>query len=116
MSRNNGGSGGTSQILAGKVMACYPRFAYISLHTNSDPVYLFQYFILSNLSKIEDAYSRYIQSPPEPNINSPFSYWLNSAKSTNQLPPMALDIFSIPAMSADPERLFSSSKHILKYT
>ena len=26
---------------------------------------------------------------------------------------MALDIFSIPDMSADPERLFSSSKHVL---
>ena len=29
---------------------------------------------------------------------------------------MALDIFSIPAMSADPERLFSSSKLVLKDT
>jgi len=29
---------------------------------------------------------------------------------------MALDIFSIPAMSADPERLFSSSKQVLKDT
>ena len=29
---------------------------------------------------------------------------------------MALDIFSIPAMSADPERLFSSSKQGLKDT
>jgi len=29
---------------------------------------------------------------------------------------MALNIFSIPAMSADPERLFSSSKHILRDT
>jgi len=29
---------------------------------------------------------------------------------------MALDIFSIPAMSADPERLFSSSKHVLRDT
>ena len=26
---------------------------------------------------------------------------------------MALNIFYIPAMSADPERLFSSSKHVL---
>jgi len=29
---------------------------------------------------------------------------------------MALNIFSIPAMSADSERLFSSSKHILRDT
>jgi len=29
---------------------------------------------------------------------------------------MALDIFSIPAMSADPERLFSSFKHVLPDT
>jgi len=29
---------------------------------------------------------------------------------------MALDLFSIPAMSADPERLFSSSKHVLRDT
>ncbi|PWW75426.1 hypothetical protein C7212DRAFT_202749, partial [Tuber magnatum] len=55
-------------------------------------------------------------SPPEPNIDSPFSYWLNSAKSTNQLAPMVLDVFSIPTMSADPERLVSSSKRVLKDT
>jgi len=29
---------------------------------------------------------------------------------------MACDIFSIPGMSAEPERLFSSSKHVLKDT
>lgn len=29
---------------------------------------------------------------------------------------MGLDIFSIPSMSADPERLFSSCKHVLTDT
>jgi len=64
---------------------------------------------------MDDAYSVYIQSPCEPHIDSPSYYWLN-VKSTNHLAPMALDIFLILAMSADPERLFSSSKHVLRDT
>jgi len=72
--------------------------------------------LLTPQSIPDDAYTRYIQSLPEPNIDSPFQYWVNGVKSTNPLVRMALDIFSIPAMSADPEWLFSSSKHVLRDT
>ncbi|KAG0132845.1 hypothetical protein HOY82DRAFT_605472 [Tuber indicum] len=52
----------------------------------------------------DDAYTRYIQSPLEPNIDLSFQYWVKGEKSTNPLARMALDIFSIAAMYADPER------------
>lgn len=39
----------------------------------------------------------------------PLKYWIDHADDMRQreLSKMAIDIFSIPAMSADPERLFS---------
>ena len=64
---------------------------------------------------LDDAYSLYIQSPSKAHIESPFQYWLN-VKSTNPLAQIALDIFSIPVISADSECLFSSSKYVLRDT
>jgi hypothetical protein len=44
---------------------------------------------------------------------SPISYWIERKAAWSQLAAMALDVFSVPAMSDEPERIFSQTGHIL---
>ena len=59
-----------------------------------------------------DEYARYILQPQVPGIKQGYKWWLEPRQQKNflNLCKMALDILSIPAMSADPERLFSGAK------
>jgi hypothetical protein len=64
---------------------------------------------------IENEYEDYIASPPLllPNIKvDPIEWWLEGAQQRQypNLSQMAIDILSIPAMSAAPERFFSGTK------
>ena len=57
-----------------------------------------------------DPYDRFIQKEVEDELpDGPLQYWLNrrSDRHQEELAKMGMEIFSIPAMSADPERLFS---------
>lgn len=57
-----------------------------------------------------DPYDRFIQKEVEDELPAgPLQYWLDRRSERNQedLATMGMEIFSIPAMSADPERLFS---------
>lgn len=60
----------------------------------------------------KDEYRRYISTPVVDNIHDPRAWWLESTQQRQfpTLSRMALDLLTIPAMSADAERLFSSSK------
>ena len=65
----------------------------------------------------KDEYERYIQEPviPQSSVQRPLQWWLDPIQ-RNRFPNlslMALDILSIPAMSADTERLFSQAKLVL---
>jgi hypothetical protein len=62
--------------------------------------------------EIEDEYARYCDLPTVPNIKEGYKWWIEKTQQKRfpNLAKMALDILSIPAMSADPERLFSGSK------
>jgi hypothetical protein len=44
---------------------------------------------------------------------SPIPYWVAKKNVWPQLAAMALDIFSVPAMSDEPEQIFSQTGHIL---
>jgi hypothetical protein len=60
-----------------------------------------------------DVYDRYIQKEVEDELPAgPLQYWLDrtSNRHLEKLARMGVEIFSIPAMSADPERLFSRYK------
>ncbi len=63
---------------------------------------------------LEDEYKRYCASDCTFEVD-PRSWWLENTqqKSYPNLSRMALDMLSIPAMSADPERLFSSAKLLI---
>lgn len=57
-----------------------------------------------------DDLDRYLRRDVEDELPlGPLKYWIDHAEDLRQkdLSKMAIDIFSIPAMSADPERLFS---------
>ena len=65
--------------------------------------------IRSELDKwIEDG----VQQEDE-NIEDPLAWWLNHEKSYPILSQMALDLFSIPAMSSGCERVFSQAKKLI---
>jgi len=64
----------------------------------------------------EDEYRRYCASECTYEVN-PRSWWLEKTQQMSypNLSRLALDILSIPAMSADPEHLFSSAKLLISY-
>jgi hypothetical protein len=59
-----------------------------------------------------DEYFKYLQAPVLPAVTDAHAWWLEPTqqKTYPALSIMALDILSIPAMSAEPERLFSGAK------
>lgn len=61
---------------------------------------------------ITDEYERYCQSERTYGFTSALAWWLEETqqKTYPNLSRMAVDILSIPAMSAEPERLFSGAK------
>jgi hypothetical protein len=60
-----------------------------------------------------DELDQYLSTPTVTNLSlKPISWWLEPTQQSTfpNLSRMAIDILSIPAMSAEPERLFSSAK------
>ena len=67
----------------------------------------------------QDEYEEYIAEMPTPNSDctSPLSWWLSDAIQTRwpTLSKIAVDIQSIPAMSAEPERVFSGARRTISW-
>jgi hypothetical protein len=61
---------------------------------------------------IDDEYARYCSLPQILGIKQGYTWWIEPTQQKRfpNLSKMALDVLSIPAMSADPERLFSGAK------
>ena len=86
--------------------------------TSSDPCLakspneFFEWLKEDDDTLIGDEYSRYCALPQVPGIKQGYRWWLEPTQQTSfpNLSKMALNILSIPAMSADPERLFSGAK------
>jgi hypothetical protein len=62
-----------------------------------------------------DEYEAYTSQTPIPIDCSPLTWWLRDGQRERypRLSKMAIDILSIPAMSADPERVFSSARRTI---
>ena len=60
----------------------------------------------------QDEYTRYCEAPPHHDFEDVRDWWLAPEQQAiyPNLSKMALNLLSIPAMSAAPERLFSSCK------
>lgn len=62
-----------------------------------------------------DELERYLAEPRLLELRSVISWWMDPAQRTrfSLLSAMAIDIFSIPAISSEPERVFSGTKHTI---
>jgi hypothetical protein len=62
------------------------------------------------LDASEDEYSVWCQQPRNPLVNQPLSFWTTEViqRQYPRLSRMAIDLFTIPAMSDEPERTFGS--------
>lgn len=63
-----------------------------------------------------DQMASYLAETPSSDLGfqqSPVSYWLSKRTTWPELSAMALDIFAVPAMSDEPERLFSNAGNTL---
>ena len=65
-----------------------------------------------NDPELQDKYLAYCAKPQVPGVKQGYTWWLEERQQKRflNLSKMAIDILSIPAMSADPERLFSGAK------
>jgi hypothetical protein len=67
-------------------------------------------------SSVEQLMQYYAEPPHDRSLpagKSPIPYWVAKKNVWPQLAAMALDIFSVPAMSDEPEQIFSQTGHIL---
>lgn len=65
--------------------------------------------------RLEDELNHYLDSPVESSVENALAWWGESAQ-RNQYPnlsKMAYDFLSIPAMSAEPERVFSGARRTI---
>jgi hypothetical protein len=67
----------------------------------------------NDTSPYADEYDHYCSAKRDPRCTNPFIWWQCQLDSSLQLSRMALDLLSIPGMSAAVERVFSSMKLML---
>lgn len=63
--------------------------------------------------KVIDELERYLADDIDEDILDPLAWWRSNAKQYPVLARMAFDLFSIPAMSSECERVFSQSKRLI---
>jgi len=68
--------------------------------------------MMRRASRPRDEYAEYISSPPTP-CDKHLEWWAAHRDEYPRLSKMALDLFSIPMMSAECERVFSSAKNLI---
>src|SRR6266536_6593911 len=68
--------------------------------------------IQSIAEQSSDAYDDYINLPPRP-CGSPIAWWQAHRNEYPRLSKVALDLFAIPMMSAECERVFSAAKNLI---
>jgi len=107
--------------------ACYkPKYAVLTTPTHSlvsrlrDPNRFTQWkagkqHTTDRTTNDTDELERFFSSKPVVDIKNPLEWWLESTqqRAYPDLAKMAVDLLSIPAMAADPERLFSSAGYMI---
>jgi hypothetical protein len=73
-------------------------------HTSSDEEEL----------QLTDEYTEWQKLPREKNVDDPVAFWYDRRSLWPHLASFALDLFAIPAMSAEPERIFSSTGRMVR--
>lgn len=73
-------------------------------HTSSDEEEL----------QVTDEYTEWQKLPREKHVDDPVTYWYDKRSVWPHLASFALDLFAVPAMSAEPERVFSSTGRMVR--
>jgi hypothetical protein len=73
-------------------------------HTSSDDEEL----------QVTDEYTEWQKLPREKHMDDPVTYWYDKRSVWPHLASFALDLFAVPAMSAEPERVFSSTGRMVR--
>ena len=63
--------------------------------------------------KVIDELERYLADDIDENVLDPLAWWRSNTNHYPVLARMAFDLFSIPAMSSECERVFSQSKQLI---
>jgi hypothetical protein len=80
--------------------------------TTSDPVDEWSSIDTDGLNQLQQ-YEQEAHSEEYKTFDSLIPYWLSKRAQWPQLAQMALDIYSTPAVSDEPERVFSIAGHVL---
>jgi hypothetical protein len=98
-------------------VASEPKATHTRSHECENPAFnMFDDYIYNQLAAldIQDEYNTYCAALPLPKEPpSLIQYWDGQAVVSPSLSRMALDLLSIPAMTAECERVFSSSKILI---
>ena len=62
----------------------------------------------------KDEYVRWKNERCEKDVTNPIAYWWSKRELYPRLSHMALDVFGIPAMSSEPERVFSVTGNMVR--
>lgn len=65
-------------------------------------------------SQPTDEYTEWQKMPREKNLDDPVAYWYDKRSVWPRLAGFSLDLFGVPAMSAEPERIFSSTGRMIR--
>ena len=92
-----------------------PVLATTSPPHEQDETWEFTEWVYRNRTRKQvDELEQYLTEPLELNTNfDVIAWWINQRMRLPNLARMALNIFSIPPMSSEPERVFSSLKHMI---
>jgi hAT family C-terminal dimerisation region len=64
--------------------------------------------------QLTDQYTEWQKLPREKQVDNPVAYWYGKRSAWPHLASFALDLFAVPAMSAEPERVFSSTGRMVR--
>lgn len=84
----------------------------VTLNEPPTPKNTYEAWIKSKLAPVKDTdeYSRYLTEPVLPHVTNALQWWIQQRSQYPALATMAIDILSIPAMSDEPERVFSGAR------
>jgi hypothetical protein len=84
----------------------------VALNEPPTPKNTYEAWIKSKLAPVKDTdeYSRYLTEPVLPHVTNALQWWIQQRSQYPALATMAIDILSIPAMSDEPERVFSGAR------
>src|SRR6266568_4989866 len=93
-----------------------PKPAFTNRSTKPSKTKLYMY-MLNVTGSVENKYKDFIKAKPTSIQGTALQWWLNPTRRADypRLSQMAIDILSIPSMSAEAERIFSGARRTISW-